>query len=144
MDHKYFNFFSVLFSHLKYATPNLDKSSVRCREGVEERRGERNLQNLPLIWSLRLICGPFYQETITIYRCRFSTGLVNPEDCVGTTSCKGSEFSRGWDSSKQWRTLLDQSMSMLQLRFASWLSSTDHKVSTHYIIKIKYSRKTIK
>lgn len=41
MEHKYFNFFSVLFSHLKYATPNLDKSSVCCREGVEERRGRK-------------------------------------------------------------------------------------------------------
>jgi len=101
MDHKHFNFFSLLFSQLKYATPNLDKSSVCCRVGVEERRGAGNLQSLPLILGLRLIYGPFYQETITMYRCGFGAGLINPEDCVGTTSCRGSVFSGGWDSSKQ-------------------------------------------
>lgn len=79
----------------------LTKVLSAAEKGLRRGGGERNLQNLPLIWSLRLICGPFYQETITIYRCRFSAGLVNPEDYVGTTSCKGSEFSRGWDSSKQ-------------------------------------------
>lgn len=52
MDHKHFNFVFVLLSHPKYATPNLDTSSVCCSEGVGEGRGEGSLQNSILVLAV--------------------------------------------------------------------------------------------
>lgn len=100
MDHKHFNFVFVLLSHPKYATPNLDTSSVCCSEGVGEGRGEGGLQNSILVLGVSLNNGLFCQKTITMQRCHFDEGPLSPEDCIETTSCRGSECCGCWNSSE--------------------------------------------